>query len=100
VKKVILSSLIATSIVFTNPVRADQPPTPTPQENVQVESMDTAVEEDPLPTGSEVSPSEPDGPRRDASRRRWRNIALAVAAVALSITAIVLASTNRGHRKS
>lgn len=60
----------------------------------------TAPSEEPAPEeeGTPVGQAAKSG-ARDARNRTWQNIGLAAATVAVAVTAIILVSSNSGHRK-
>ena len=87
-----LCPLLALSLVLTPALRADELPAPS-QPPVEM------TDEEPLPAGKEVSKNENNERKKAARRRMWQNIGLAVGAIAVAVTCIVLASRNNGHGK-
>lgn len=79
-KKILTSWMIITSLVLTPALRADD------------YGSDEETEEEGTPVGAASSEG-----ANAAKSRRWRNIALATAAVAVAVTALILVANNDGH---
>ncbi len=110
-KKYLSTSLIILSIVLSPSLYAQTPPSVT-TEPVPVEQPSTPIEETPKPTDTTETATSPAELPADegtavgqastegmsaAKKRQWTNIALAVGAVAVAVTALILVSNNSGH---
>lgn len=114
-KKLIISSLTATALIFSQGVQADAgqddvaiPPSP-PQTEMPISEVAPPPPPAPppveMPTNVVETSSAPPRqvhkiPEEEAARARrgnWGNIALAVGAVVVAIVALVLVSRNDGH---
>jgi hypothetical protein len=113
--KLALSSLIIASIVLSPTLRADSPasapdtemqstpsaaPTSTAQETTPQENGEMATTPETPSTedeGSTVS-AEENTANKAAKKRQWFNIFLAVAAVVVAVTAMILVAHNDGHK--
>lgn len=82
-KKFFISGLLMTSMILSPGLRAEE------------------VAEDPIETsqGTPVGLASQDG-AKTAKSKQWQNIALAVGAVAVAVTALVLVANNDGHHHS
>ena len=67
---------------------------PTPSEATTLEDIPADEGEEGTPVGQAA-----DEGSRAAKSRQWRNIALAVGAVAVAITALILVASNDGHHR-
>lgn len=65
----------------------------TPASSTTEESIPPAPEEEGTPVGHAAKSGS-----KDARNRTWQNIGLAAATVAIAVTAIILVSSNSGHR--
>ena len=113
-KNPLISSLIIASILLAPALRADdmppaQPPTEeqTTSPGQQTQTIQPAPEEEattlPLADqpaaedeGTSVGQASSEG-TRTAKTRMWQNIGLAVGAIAIAVTALILVSNNDGH---
>ncbi len=97
----VLSSLLVLSLLLAPALRADTSPSDEP---ITIESADVSppVATDPLMEeetgGSSVGEASHAG-ARTAKRNQLRNIAIAAVAVGVAVTAILLVSSNDGHKK-
>ncbi len=121
-KKHVLSSLIIFSIVLSPALRAGDPIASTPEPLQEVAQDTEAFLSQPVAQeGSSLDNTEPlavdpeteDLPEEQGSpvgqgsnervtaakKRQWKNIIIAVCAVAVAVTALILVSTNDGHKK-
>lgn len=89
-KKMLTSFLVISSIVLSPALRAE----------------DVGSDQEEPPAGQEVTPVEQEGTpvgqaaadgSNTAKKKQWRNIALAVGAVAVAVTALILIANNDGH---
>lgn len=108
--KLALSSLIIASIILSPTLRADSPagapdtemqsepsaaPTSPAQDNREMATTpETSSTED---EGTSVS-AEENTANKAAKKRQWFNIFLAVAAVVVAVTAMILVAHNDGHK--
>ncbi len=81
-KKHILSGFVITSMLLSPALRADEALEP------------PATEEN---EGTLVGQGSDDG-ARTAKSKQWQNIAIAVGAVAVAVTALILVASNDGHK--
>lgn len=88
-KKILISTLTITSMLLLPTLRADEA------------SVDATTEVAPMPEtvdeGTPVGQASNEG-SSDAKKRMWTNIGLAIGAVAIAVTALILVSQNEGHR--
>ena len=124
-KRCFVPSLTILSMLLASPLRADAPGQSTTEESQpddsslapasteeaqpegssldQTSTEDTLAEEpasvQPVPEeeGTPVGQASNEG-SRTAKKQMWQNIGLAVGAVAIAVTALILVSTNDGHR--
>jgi hypothetical protein len=101
-KKLLTSTLVISSLILAPALRADTPSTEantdTPTEEVQTAQESTPADETATDEGTPVSQASDDTNRKTAKRKRWQNILLAVSAVAIAITALILVANNDGHK--
>lgn len=108
-KKQILTSLIIFSILSTPALRAEDPSPPSLDLTGEVSqpgssldavtplAVDPATEEVTEDLGSSVGKASTEG-MSAAKKRQWTNVAIAVCAVAVAVTALILVSSNDGHK--
>ena len=98
-KKQLIFCFLSLSLALSPTLKADAP-----------SDSYAPMEEEPVPTTSapsnQVAPMEEEGTpvgaaasegTNAAKKKQWQNIALAVGAVAVAVTALVLVSSNDGH---
>jgi hypothetical protein len=100
-KKLFTSTLIISSLILAPALKADDIGTdPQTEEQTEEQTDEQTEESQPEDTqydeGTPVSQESTDN-NRSAKRKRWQNIALAVGAVAIAITALILVANNDGH---
>ncbi len=76
------------SLVFSPALKAEESP------QAPTETAPAASE----PEGTPVGAASSEG-TNTAKKKQWQNIALAVGAVAVAVTALILVSTNDGHHQ-
>ncbi len=84
------------------PAEGDQATPTTPEGSTQAATSPDANSEDKaeeLPESKYVGKASEDGVRSTKSQQ-WQNVALAVAAVAVATTALLLVSSHKGHRSN
>lgn len=76
----------------------EEPSTPTDAPNTTAEeaTTPTAVPDTAPEEATAVGPAKPSS----SKKKTWQNIGLAVAAVAIAVTALILVSNNSGHHKN
>jgi hypothetical protein len=110
VKKAIVSSLTATSLLFSNGAFSDAGPEAEASSQLIAQSQEviteaTTDETTPL-ADADVQPASQesevgvgnDDAAKAAKRRQWGNIALAVGAVVVATVALLLVANNQGHK--
>lgn len=109
--KSFLSAMIISSLLLAPYLKADQAqPTEDQTEAVAPDSTmdqpaaDQASTNQPAadegtPEGTAVGQASTEGSKA-AKKKMWQNIGLAVGAVAVAVTALILVADNDGHRKS
>lgn len=95
--KKLLTSFIALSLILAPTLRADGTQADVMSQENQTEQMSNS--DLPSDEGTPVSQAQEDDGRRAARRKRWQNAILAVSAVAVAITAMILVANNDGHKK-
>lgn len=98
-KKQLILSFLCLSLALSPTLKADAP-----------SNSSEPMEEEPVPTtaapSDQIAPMEEEGTpvgyaasegANAAKKKQWQNIALAVGAVAVAVTALVLVSSNEGH---
>lgn len=99
-KKILTSTLVITSIILAPTLKADSYSNTDADSEMQTEAqVQQSDEEEAQPDeGTEVGQAANEGTSA-AKKRQWQNIALAVGAVAVAVTALILVSSNNGHSK-
>lgn len=94
-KRLSLSVLTIAAVLLSPYARADGAEE---EEPPSTEAVTTAPEnEEDIEEGVPVSKGSGD-PERNAKRRMWQNIIIATSAVVVAVTALVLVSSNQGHK--
>ena len=83
-KKLLTSTLAIASMVLSPAIRA---------EDVTTEDQPAQTEMEGTPVGQGANEG-----AKNAKKRQWQNIVLAVSAVAVAIVAMILVSNNNGHK--
>ncbi len=105
-KKQVLSSFIVLSLILAPSIKAEVPTAIEPiSEQTSGSSLDDStplavdpVAEDlPEEQGTPVGKAS-DKAKNNAKKKQWQNIAIAVCAVAVAVTALILVSSNEGHK--
>lgn len=97
-KKLLISTFAITSMVLAPALKADVYNADT-SSDAQTEELQMQPDETEQEEGTEVGQAASDGSNA-AKKRQWQNIALAVGAVALAVTALILVANNNGHHKN
>lgn len=97
---------VASFLTFITPSRADVAPDMEEVVQPAAEPLSPALVAEALegdttqdssePKGKEVGKAATDG-SNSAKRKQWQNIGLAIGAVAVAVTALILVSNNQGH---
>jgi hypothetical protein len=87
-KRLLTSTLVIASMVLTPALKADDMTT---EVATDYTTEDSATEGTPVGQGANEG-------AKAAKKKQWQNIALAVGAVAVAITALILVANNDGHK--
>jgi len=93
VKKLLTTCFVISSIVLSPALRAEGIP---PDTAISPETPALATEPTNESEGTPVGQAASEGSNA-ARKKRWQNIALAVGAVAVAVTALILIASNDGH---
>lgn len=88
-KKIFTSCFVMSSLVLQPALRADEPAAQQAPATLQA---DMPANQEGTPVGQAASEGS-----NTARRKRWQNIAIAAAAIAIAVTALILVANNDGH---